>query len=112
MLRISVFTPPEYNLSDEEINKRVQHYEEITHKVENKLGKYCEVFYTFDGLTRPDIEEGKDEYMSDCLIDIRLADYVVFADDWQSSKECLKQHKIAEALEIPILDFTEGEINP
>lgn len=107
MLRISIFTPPEYYLSDEEIDKRVQHYEEIAHEVENKLGKYCELFYTFDGLVRSDIEKGKDEYIEDSLYDIKKADYVVFADDWQSSDVCVIQHKIAEALEIPIIDLAE-----
>lgn len=109
MLKVVVNTPPEYNLSKEALDQRVQHYEELAHEAEVRLGKYCELQYTFDGLSRKDIEYGKKEYMSDCILDIRDADYLVLADNWRSSAECLKMYKFAEALGIPVIDMTEVE---
>ncbi len=112
MLRIVVFTPPKYNLSIESIKKRIARYEEVVHKAEVILGKYCELYYTLDGLLTTDIGEGKKEYMSDCLVELKDADYAVFADNWKWSDECLRLCKIAEALNIPVLDIAEKESNP
>ena len=111
MLRIVVFTPPKYSLSTEGMKKRIARYEELTHKAEVILGKYCELYYTLDGLMRGNIEAGKKEYMSDCLVELKDADYAVFADNWRLSDECLRLCKIAEALNIPVLDMAKMEGN-
>lgn len=112
MLRIVVFTPPKYSLSTEGMKKRIARYEELTHKAEVILGKYCELNYTLDGLMLENIEEGRKEYMSDCLVELKDADYAVFADNWKLSDECLRLCQIAEALNIPVLDIAEKDSNP
>ncbi len=111
-IRLFVAIPPKYGMTQEEIvSQIIPRYEELAHKAEELLGKYCELYYTLDGLMRGNIEAGKKEYMSDCLMELKDADYAVFADNWKLSDECLRLCKIAEALNIPVLDMTEMEGN-
>ena len=105
-IKLFVAIPPKYCMTREEIvSQIVPRYEEIAHETEELFGKYCELYYTLDGLMRENIEEGRKEYMSDCLVEMKDADCAVFANDWQSSDECVRLHKIAEALDIRILEL-------
>ena len=105
MIKLYVSIPPKYNLADEDVKPLMTRYEDLAHKVEVKLGKYCELNYTLDGLFKVDVEKGKKDFQTDSLIDLMNADYAIFAESWQNAEECLTMHKIAEALNIPIVEL-------
>ena len=109
MIKLFVSIPPKYQMTKEEIDKFTARYEEIAHEVECQLGKYCELYYTLDGLVCSDIEAGRKGYMFDQFSDLKDADCAVFADGWKSSEECVRLHKIVELLGIRILDFDDKE---
>lgn len=105
-IQLFVSIPLTYGITREKlVSQVVPRYEEVAHEAEKLLGKYCELNYTLDGLMRENIEEGRKEYMSDCFVEMKDADCAVFANDWQSSDECVRLHKIAEALDIRILEL-------
>lgn len=105
MIKTAVYTPAEYCMSEKAIEIREKRYEQICHATEIKLGEYCELYYTFDGLSNSNKEHGKKEYMNDCVIDMVHSDCAVFADNWESSDECVRLHKIAEALDKIIVEW-------
>ena len=105
-IQLFVAIPPRYGITQEEIvSQIVSRCEKIAHEAEELIGKYCELNYTFEGLMRGDIQEGKKEYISESLLEMKDVDCAVFADNWQSSDECVRLHKIAEALGIHILEL-------
>lgn len=109
MIKLFVSIPPKYQMTKEEIDKFTARYEEIAHEVECRLEKYCELYYTLDGLVCSDIEAGRKGYMFDQFSDLKDADCAVFADGWKSSEECVRLHKIVELLGIRILDFDDKD---
>lgn len=105
-IQLFVSIPPTYGITGEKlVSQVVPRYEEVAHEAEKLIGKYCELNYTLDGLMRRDIQAGRKEYMSDCLLEMMKVDCAVFADNWQSSDTCVRLHKIAEALGIRILEL-------
>ena len=102
MIKLFVSTPVQYNLTEKEIEEVISRYEELAHATEIKLGRYCEVehyavSYCSSG--------SKEDFIGNCLYDLRYANYAVFADKWETCDECVIMHKIAELIGIPILEL-------
>ena len=113
MKKIVVYIPPKFDLSDEDIDALTLKYEEIAFNTGRIIGEYVEVYYDFNYLSKDYVkyddginEETRPRYFfADCVLDMRDADCVVFADNWQKCEECRLLHSIAETFGVRIIDY-------
>ena len=108
MLKVFVCIPHEYYLPQESAIAHREQLEQIALRAAISLNKYVELIENVDTLTeceREDVNFYKMRYIRDCISLLARADYVVFADNWQTSEECRLIRAIAEFCNIKILEL-------
>ncbi|MBQ3446758.1 MAG: hypothetical protein IJG37_03840 [Synergistaceae bacterium] len=108
MKKIFVMLPPEKLPTAERAGEYMRKREELCHRVEVKLGEYCEVSYLRPyGLQEYDRgdEYTRKEYLRDNLEQVLYSDYAVFGEGSTENEECRLVQHVAEAYGVPILEM-------
>lgn len=116
MKKVFVAVPPKYGLDDDGFRDYERKIEKIAPKVEKILDEHVVICNLKSSFLREkcNTQENAKGFIFNCLYNLCNADLVIFAGDWEHSKECRLLHTIAVGADIPILDIntvTEG-INP
>lgn len=120
MKKVFAAIPFRYNMTEDEVREYRRKQEEMAHKAEIQLAAYCQLpdlqlFYLVskDYVPIPNdgdlLVNGRQRairiFYSECIMELCSSNYVIFSEDWQSSKEIRGLHRIAEELDIPILEL-------
>ena len=108
MLKVFVCIPSKYYMSDEEAEAHRGRLETLALQTGISLDKYVELIEDMESLRAvedEDIDYYKLRYIRDCICLLPRANYVVFADNWQTSEECRIIRAIAEFCNLKILEL-------
>lgn len=113
MKKIFVLIPPQYGMTNEEVDSYMKRREELCHKAEVRLGEYCEVSYQslYSFGTEAKIEKHEEyikhlqkNFIKDNVEQLIDSDYAVFGAGCESSDECRLLRYVAERYNVKILE--------